>query len=143
MTTDRQIAANRRNAKASPGPKTARGKAAVVLNATKHGLLTQATLLASESEAEFLAFAKAMRAQLAPVGELELLLADRVISCAWRLRRALKAEAALMVGKQDALTLPIKRDHADPFRSYEGGYLERIMRYEAAIERALLRALRL
>jgi len=38
MATDRQIAANRKNAQKSTGPKTPEGRAAVRLNGVKHGL---------------------------------------------------------------------------------------------------------
>jgi hypothetical protein len=38
MTSDRQIEANRRNAKLSTGPKTGQGKAASSRNALRHGL---------------------------------------------------------------------------------------------------------
>ena len=40
--TERQLAANRRNAGASTGPRTAEGKAASRWNALKHGALAQA-----------------------------------------------------------------------------------------------------
>jgi hypothetical protein len=38
MATDRQVQANRANAKRSSGPRSERGKRAVALNAVKHGL---------------------------------------------------------------------------------------------------------
>ena len=38
MATDRQVQANRANAKRSSGPRSERGKRAVALNAIKHGL---------------------------------------------------------------------------------------------------------
>jgi hypothetical protein len=41
MTTDKQIAANRRNAARSTGPKTEAGKAIVARNAVSHGLLSR------------------------------------------------------------------------------------------------------
>ena len=42
MTTERQSAANRRNAKASTGPRTAAGKRKVAQNARRHGLTAPA-----------------------------------------------------------------------------------------------------
>jgi hypothetical protein len=50
MTSDRKAEANRRNALKSTGPKTPEGKAAVRLNALKHGLLSQEILLPGEDE---------------------------------------------------------------------------------------------
>ena len=45
MSSARQAAANRQNALKSTGPKTPDGKAAVRLNALRHGLLSQEILL--------------------------------------------------------------------------------------------------
>ena len=50
MTSDKQADANRRNARKSTGPKTPEGKAAVRLNALKHGLLANDVLLPGEDE---------------------------------------------------------------------------------------------
>src|SRR6187401_2603756 len=97
--SERRLEANRRNAARSTGPRTPEGKAIVALNALKHGLLSREALIGGESEAELVAFAKRMRAQLAPLRELELLLADRIISTAWRLRRAIALEAMLLGAK--------------------------------------------
>ena len=47
MATPVQIAANRRNAQNSTGPRTAEGKAAVRLNSLTHGLRTQDALWTS------------------------------------------------------------------------------------------------
>ena len=41
MTSDKKVQANRRNALKSTGPNTPEGKAAVRLNALKHGLLSK------------------------------------------------------------------------------------------------------
>ena len=92
MTSHRQIEANRRNATNSTGPRTTRGKAVVALNAVQHGLLSRQAVIQGESEAELIELGKRLRGQLAPMGELELLLADRIISTAWRLRRAIALE---------------------------------------------------
>src|SRR5688500_18959749 len=49
MATDKQIAANRRNAQNSTGPKTPEGRAAVRFNALRHGLDAASTLIPGES----------------------------------------------------------------------------------------------
>jgi hypothetical protein len=87
MATDKQIKANRQNAKESSGPKTAEGKAAVSQNAVKHGLFAE-SVITGEDPAEYQAFHDNMLAELAPVGLVELMLAERVVSLWWRLRRA-------------------------------------------------------
>jgi len=45
LTSVRRIEANRRNALKSTGPRTPEGKAAVVLNGIKHGLLSREALV--------------------------------------------------------------------------------------------------
>jgi hypothetical protein len=87
MSTAAQIKANRENAKKSTGPKTAKGKAAVSQNAVKHGLFTD-SLIRGENPADYAVFHDEMLADLAPVGAVETMLAERVISLWWRLRRA-------------------------------------------------------
>jgi hypothetical protein len=132
MTSERQIHSNRCNAAKSTGPRSNAGTAAVALNGIKHGLLSGRVLIKGESEADLVAFGKRLRAQLAPVGELELLLADRVVSTAWRLRRALAVEAALF-NKEDT-----------PDRAFAGYAAEKMMilsRYESTLERGLFKAL--
>ncbi len=88
MATQAQILANRRNAAKSTGPKTADGKAAVAKNATKHGLFAQDNVVISENQAEFNAFRDEMLAELAPAGPMESILAERMVSLTWRLKRA-------------------------------------------------------
>ena len=84
MTSQAAIAANRINATKSTGPRTPGGKAAVSRNATRHGLLSRESLVRGESKAELVDFGKRLRTQLAPVGELEFLIVDRIVSTAWR-----------------------------------------------------------
>ena len=132
MTTERQIETNRRNAAKSTGPRTDAGKAAVALNGIKHGLLSRQVLIKGESEADLVAFGKRLRVQLAPVGELEFLLADRIVSSAWRLRRALAVEASLF----DKEETP---DRA--FAGYGATKLTILSRYESTLERSLFKAL--
>ena len=133
MTTTRQAEANRLNALKSTGPRTPAGKAVVAHNATKHGLLSRESLVKGESEADLVDFGKRLRAQLAPVGELEFLLVDRIVSTAWRLRRLVSVETMLFNKEHTAL------DHA--FNSYGREKMGVLSRYEVTLERSLYKAL--
>ena len=53
MATKARIAANRRNAKKSTGPKTPEGKAKSCMNALRHGLRAQKAVLPNENQEDF------------------------------------------------------------------------------------------
>ena len=95
-TTDKQIAANARNAQKSTGPITPSGKAKATQNALKHGLLARDIVVGIETSEEFERFRDALAERLAPHGELEVLLAQRIIAGAWRLRRAGRIEQEML-----------------------------------------------
>jgi len=92
MSTEVQILANRRNAQKSTGPRTSEGKAAVSQNAVKHGLLTRQDVINSESQADFDLYRQQMLAELAPVSPMESMLAERIVSLSWRLKRVCKIQ---------------------------------------------------
>jgi len=87
MSTEAQILANRRNAQKSTGPRTNEGKAAVSQNAVKHGLLAARDVITSESQADFDLYRQQLLAELAPVSPMESMLAERIVSLSWRLKR--------------------------------------------------------
>jgi len=93
----KQLAANRRNAQKSTGPKTKAGRAASGKNAIKHGILSREVLVRGlnikESNREFTALHKRFCDQLEPDGPLEEALVDQIVTALWRLRRALTAES--------------------------------------------------
>ena len=64
MTSAKKSEANRQNARRSSGPKTPEGKAAVRLNAVKHGLLSEQVLLPGEDEAALKELSEHLRAEL-------------------------------------------------------------------------------
>jgi hypothetical protein len=137
MTSQRQIEANRRNAARSTGPRTPEGKAVVSLNALRHGLLSGQAVIQGESEVELVELGRRLRGQLVPMGELELLLADRIVSTAWRLRRVIALETLLFDTERGdgsayhgALAYRVDRDK-----------LQLLSRYELALERSLYKAL--
>jgi len=96
MATQAQILANRRNSEKSTGPRTAEGKAAVAKNATKHGLFANKDVVISENQADFDAFRDDMLAELAPAGTMESILAERIVSLTWRLKRAERMQNELI-----------------------------------------------
>ncbi len=87
MTTEAQTCANRRNAQKSTGPRTSEGKAAISQNAVKHGLLARHDVISSESQADFDLYRRQLLAELAPVSPMESMLAERIVTLSWRLKR--------------------------------------------------------
>jgi len=88
--------ASRKNGTKSRGPKTEEGRARSSQNALKHGLRAQKyVVLPEEDAAEFAELEAALVAELAPVGELQTVLARRVAVAAWRLARADRIEVEL------------------------------------------------
>ena len=66
------------------------------MNSLKHGLLSQEILLPNEDGALLADLGERIRAELNPVGELESVLADRIIGLVWRLGRLGKIEAGVL-----------------------------------------------
>jgi hypothetical protein len=87
MATEAQILANRLNAQKSTGPRTSEGKAAVSQNAVKHGLLAERDVICSESQADFDQYRDQLLAELDPASPMESMLAERIVSLSWRLKR--------------------------------------------------------
>ena len=88
MTTEARIHANRLNAQKSTGPNTPQGKAVVSQNALKHGLSARHDVITPESQADFDLHRDSLLAELDPIGPMESILADRIVSLSWRLKRA-------------------------------------------------------
>jgi len=88
MATEARIVANRLNAKKSTGPRTAQGKAAVSQNAVTHGLSGQCDVIRGEDQEEFELYREELFWELNPAGTMQSRLAERIVSLAWRLRRA-------------------------------------------------------
>jgi len=87
MSTQSQIIANRNNSKKSTGPKTHQGKEIASQNSLKHGLTAANDIISAESRPEFDLFRDKMLDELKPQSPLESMLAERVVSLSWRLKR--------------------------------------------------------
>ncbi len=146
------------------GPKTAQGKAVVRLNPVRHGILSLTPVIPLlESEEEWQAHRTAILASLAPEGHLENMLAGRAALLFWRLQRlALYERESILIaqhniGEDIALSalighkpLPEKltpeiiedMDRLLMQRLIPGeASLNKIMRYEAHLNRQLYQAL--
>ena len=88
MISEKQHAANIRNAQHSTGPKTEEGKRTSSQNACRHNLTGQVTAMTDEDRIAHDAFSAAMIASMAPEGALEIQLAQRIATDSWRLNRA-------------------------------------------------------
>jgi hypothetical protein len=82
-------------------------------------------VIPGENEADFQAYAQGWLGELKPAGPAEEFLAERIISVAWRLRRAGKIETECF--KSDVLDTQV---------------LARLNRYENALERSFYRNLK-
>ena len=166
MATEAQIRANRSNAKESTGPKTTDGKATVSQNAIKHGLTAQKTVIPGESLGDFAMFHYEMVEELEPLGSMESMLADRIVSLSWRLRRTMRIQNETI----HALLVPIPLSGSDKYfndihSEYAGEFksdvdqasplsrsiikdfsnarvLDRLMMYERRIENSLYKTMR-
>jgi hypothetical protein len=159
MASTKRNEANRQNAQKSTGPKTAEGKAVVSQNAIRHGLLATETLLPDEDTVIFDDFHQRLSNDLKPVGGLEELLIDRIVSSAWRLNRLMRIEVSMLRGEIEGIQQEQEQKDEDPpwlltvnkrpstshplglaFRHREDT-VTKMSRYETALERALYRAL--
>lgn len=133
--------------KTKGGPKTNEGKSISKYNAIKHGLLTKEVLIAGEDAKALNELKDAVHEQLNPIGPIELLLTDRIISNLWRLRRAIFIETATMKWYQEDLNMfPIGQDEEQQERQniknmLSNESIDNILRYETTIERSLFRSL--
>ena len=87
MATEKQINANRQNARKSTGPQSPEGRAAVRGNALRHGLTAKSIVLSTEKETDFNEIRQAFEAQYQTLGPMETLLVQELVIMTWRLRR--------------------------------------------------------
>jgi hypothetical protein len=93
--TEAQLTANRENAKLSPGPRTQAGKKRARLNAFRHGLTGQIIMHTPEDAPAFKKHCHGICEALAPVGAIELDLAQAIAEDRWRLNRARALENSI------------------------------------------------
>src|SRR5512146_221429 len=115
MTTEAQTSANRLHAQKSTGPRTVEGKAAVALNAVKHGLRAQAVVLPGEEPDEYERYRAWILEDLQPRDLQEMERAERIVGLAWQLRRAGRYHSAVFdaLYEQQAAQMAAEEGGAD------------------------------
>jgi hypothetical protein len=166
MTTEAQALANRQNALKSTGPRTLEGKRKVSQNALFHGLSANQAVISTEKQADFELYRDTILEELEPFGAMEMLLAERIISLSWRLKRAVRIQnqsievmsKAKNNGFLEQLTksLPFKGQPNDGQSNNETEFalgrlaikdlsgqkvLERLLLYERRIEQSLYKTI--
>jgi hypothetical protein len=124
MASSKKAESNRQNALKSTGPKTPEGKDAVRRNAVRHGLLSREILLPGEDEDALRELNERLRDELQPVGEMESLLVEQIVTAYWRLRRLGRVEAGIFAWQ---LYGDLARRAQEDARTYERSSLQDIV----------------
>jgi hypothetical protein len=151
MATEAQIAANRRNAALSTGPKTLEGKEISSQNPLRHGLRARTAAALDETDEDFTDHHLKLMLALLPRDTYEFVLVRRLAQLSWRLERLAGMEAAMLDGVASRIAA-IQARYADPDDppSFETGRpsddlwnadMPLIARYESTLERAFNRAM--
>ena len=133
MTSKKQIAANKKNAKKG-GVKTQKGKEISKMNAQQHGILSRHLYVTTgddiTSYEEFAAFRESLFTELCPVGAVETFLVERLFAVFWRLKRLHIAETGFIEKQQDTHLMKHMFDKMDLYgtarRDAENTFYQRI-----------------
>lgn len=91
--TSKVLRANRENSQKSTGPKTQSGKQRVKYNAMLHGFYSGQLRIAAEDQHAFETLRTNLLAELAPGSPLQEIACERVVTCAWRCKLAVRLES--------------------------------------------------
>jgi len=158
MATPSQRAANQKNSTSSTGPVTQAGKAKMHRNPVTHGLTATHLIVGDESPDDFNALLQRLIEDHHPSGEQQEIQVKQIAENYWRLLRARRVEtdtinrhATEIARRQSSKEYLIFLDLADEGISRldpiaatfirHGDELDRLRRYETAIERAYYRAI--
>ena len=126
MATEKQLAANRENAKKSTGPRTPEGKAVSCMNAVTDGFASSTKFIKGEKQEDLDTLYRNLHEELKPATHVEQILVEKMIHNQWLSLRAIRLQSARLTGKQPWEELP--KD------------LGLLIRYQTAADRAFHRA---
>ena len=101
MTSERQRAANRRNAQRSTGPRSPEGREISSRNSQQHGVLSQRVTTDVEENEIYERMLNSFMAEYGPRSETEILLVERLANLFWRERRLIQTERSQLSLQQD------------------------------------------
>src|SRR5260221_2977410 len=104
MATIKQIEANRRNALKSTGPSTPQAKAAVRMNALRHGLRARTVVLHAENSEEFHQLCNDLETEWQPQSRTEHFYVEQMAISQWKLTRVEVAEKSIVSQEVSAKT---------------------------------------
>ena len=126
MATLKQFEANRRNAQKSTGPSTPEGKAAVSMNALRHGLRARTVVLPGENPEEFTQLCNDLEVEWSPQSRTEQFYLEQMAVSQWKLTRMEVVEVNIFKDPEAAKNqLPM---------------LDRLWQAECRLERSYARA---
>ncbi len=138
MATDKQLEANRLNARPSTGPHTPKGKAIASRNAVRHALLSRAFVLESECPARFEALVDSFYAEYRPTTATEAALIEAMATARWRIQRLSNLEVSAIdhayAEGDTALSVPVRTLLAYRSAANDGRSLELMSRSEARLQ---------
>jgi hypothetical protein len=143
MATEKQIAANRQNARRSSGPRTSRGKATSSMNSLKTGIFAKHLLLPDDDAHEFGRLRAALHDEWQPIGPTQITLVERLAALLWRQRRLYRAESGLYVMYRQTpdglggVATALAKDGA------ETEAFTRLLRMDSSVERSIATTIRL
>ena len=145
MVSEKRIEANRRNAQRSTGPRSIDGRARSSMNALRHGITGQVSIMNEEDRGAHDKFVQELITGLRPEGAVELQFASVIAEDFWRLQRILAVENDMLALGNFSDAADIDVDHPEVHASLtraqtfldQSKDFERLTLYEQRINRAI------
>ena len=145
MVSERRIEANRRNAQRSTGPRTLAGKTRSSINALRHGITGQVSIMNEEDRGAHDKFCQELIDRFQPDGPLELQFASLIAEDFWRLQRIRAVENDILALGNFSEAADIDVDHPEIHASLtrartfldQSKDFERLTLYEQRINRSI------
>ena len=145
MVSEKRIEANRRNAQRSTGPRSIDGRARSSMNALRHGITGQVSIMNEEDRGAHDKFVQELITGLKPEGAVELQFASVIAEDFWRLQRIRAVENDMLALGNFSDAADIDVDHPEVHASLtraqtfldQSKDFERLTLYEQRINRAI------